>query len=311
MAQQFTYFFKRLAVFSVFALVLYVILIYVGGEFLSRRFKQNIIYNISHNYLRLAEVKKTSDVDLLILGSSHAYRGFDTRILKEAGYKTFNLGSSAQTPKQTLVLLERYLKQLKPKLVILEVYPKVFTIDGVESTLDLIVNDENDLKSLKMVVDQNNMKVYNTFIYKLTKSLLDSIPDIKLKTYHQGGYVSKAILQFNNDPKPIKSPIIIEKKQIVTFENILDLLKKEKVDYVLVQAPITSQMYDSFTNIDVFNEKMATYGNYYNFNNQLKLNDSLDFFDNHHLNQNGVISFNAVFLEMLDKNYSTLLKQPD
>ncbi len=84
---QFIYFFKRLSIFFVFALILYVLLIYIGEEFLSRKFKPNINYKINHNYLRLKEVKNTSDVDLLFLGSSHAYRGFDTRLFKEAGYK--------------------------------------------------------------------------------------------------------------------------------------------------------------------------------------------------------------------------------
>jgi hypothetical protein len=291
-------------------MLLYVVLLYASENFLSRRFKPNLNYSIGHNYLRLEEVKKTHDVDLLFLGSSHAYRGFDTRIFKEAGYKVFNLGSSSQTPTQTLVLLERYLDQLKPKLVVLEVFPLVFTSDGVESTLDLIANDKNDLNSLNMVVNVKNMKAFNTFMYAISKGLMDSVPDFKLKTYHSGGYVSRTSLKYNNDVKPHDSKLIFKKQQLKNFETILNRLKRKKIEYVLVQAPITSQMYRSFVNIDEFNNKMAAYGNYYNFNTQLKLNDTLDFFDNHHLNQNGVTIFNIEFLELLDKNYNTLLKQP-
>ena len=89
-----------------------------------------------HMYSRISEIKNQEDVDILFLGSSHAYRGFDTRIFLENGYKSFNLGSSAQTPTQTKVLVERYLGSLNPELVIYEVYPKTFTMDGVESSLD-------------------------------------------------------------------------------------------------------------------------------------------------------------------------------
>lgn len=309
MRTQFTCFFKRVVIFSIFTIIIYAILLYIGGEFLSRRFKPNINYKIGHNYLRLTEVKEVADVDLLFLGSSHAYRGFDTRIFKEAGYKTFNLGSSAQTPKQTLVLIKRYLKQLNPKLVVLEVFPNVFTSDGVESSLDLIANDTNDLNSLKMVIDQKNMKVLNTYIYALEKDLMGSTPNYKQKAYHQGGYVSQDGLSYNHVSKFTATKLLLKKEQIKSFEMIIEILKRERINYILVQAPITSGLYQSLENIDEFNDKMASYGKHYNFNTKLKLNDSLDFYDNHHLNQNGVKKFNESFLELLDTNYSILLKQ--
>ena len=82
-------------------------------------------------FTRLKEVKTVKNVDILFLGSSHTYRGFDTSIFHDCGYSAFNLGSSSQTPIQTLTLANRYLKQLNPKLVVLEVYPGNFTGDGV------------------------------------------------------------------------------------------------------------------------------------------------------------------------------------
>ena len=88
---------------------------------------------------RLNEVKNIKNIDILFLGSSHTYRGFDTRVFKKNGYNSFNLGSSSQSPIQTLTLTKRYLNQLNPKLIVYEVYPTTFTIDGIESSLDIIV----------------------------------------------------------------------------------------------------------------------------------------------------------------------------
>ena len=82
--------------------------------------------------------RKIKNVDVLFLGSSHAYRGFDPRIFRKRGYSSFNLGSSAQTPSQTKVWLKRYLKHLNPKIVIYEVYPGTFSSDGIEASLDLV-----------------------------------------------------------------------------------------------------------------------------------------------------------------------------
>ena len=56
--------------------------------------------------------------------------------------KTFNLGSSSQTPIQTKMLLDEHLDRLNPKLVVFEVYPVVFQLEGVESALDFIANTE-------------------------------------------------------------------------------------------------------------------------------------------------------------------------
>lgn len=311
MSNDFRTFLKKIVLFSVCSIVLYVVFLYVSGEVLSKRYKPNLIYKLGHNQLRLREVKEFGNVDVLFLGSSHAYRGFDTRIFNEAGYKSFNLGSSAQTPTQTLLLLKRYLKQLQPKLVILEVFPNTFTVDGIESALDLVANDKNDLLSLKMVLELNNMKVNNTFIYALTKNILKPESILKLNMYQEGGYLSQDTLTYNFDIEPQKSSIILKESHLKNFEIILEMLKNENIDYVLVQAPITSIMYNSYNNIDGFNEKMAIEGQYYNFNSELNLNlnDTLDFYDNHHLNQNGVIKFNAAFLELLKKNHNDVLKK--
>ena len=39
---------------------------------------------------------------------------------------------------------------------------------------------------------------------------------------------------------------------------------------------------------------------YYNFNSLVSLNDSIDFNDDHHLNQNGVIKFNEKFIHEMN-----------
>ena len=60
-----------------------------------------------HTFTRMQDAQKTKNVDVLIVGSSHAYRGIDPRILQKDGISAFNLGSSAQTPINTKVLLHQ------------------------------------------------------------------------------------------------------------------------------------------------------------------------------------------------------------
>jgi len=260
---------------------------------------------------RLAEIKNYSDVDILFLGSSHAYRGFDTRTFLNDGYKSFNLGSSSQTPLQTKVLIKRYLKNLNPKLVIYEVFPTTFSIDGVESTLDIIANDVNDSLSLKLVLENNNIKSYNTLIYGYMQDFMGlnksfSEPIIKGKDkYISGGFVEKELSFY----KPIEfetKEISLRNNQLESFSEIVQILKNQNIELILVYAPIPSVNYNRFSNNYYFDSIMSSYSIYYNFNEILSLNDSLHFYDSHHLNQNGVDIFNKKLIEILDENKGRL-----
>ncbi|ARV05985.1 hypothetical protein BTO04_04390 [Polaribacter sp. SA4-10] len=303
-------FISNTILFLLFTSLFYLTFLFVWGSYAPSISKQNINYKIGsygHMYSRLSEIKNHGDVDILFLGSSHAYRGFDTRIFLDNGYKSFNLGSSAQTPSQTKVLLKRYLESLNPEIVIYEVYPETFTIDGVESSLDIIANDKNDSHSLNMALKINNIKTYNTLIYGLTRDLLGlnksfSEPIIKGNDkYISGGYVEKEI-GFYQPTEFEKKEISLRDYQLESFSEIVQMVKNKNIELILVYAPIPSANYISYSNNHYFDSIMRRYSEYYNFNEILTLNDSLYFYDSSHLNQNGVNIFNKKLIELLNEN---------
>ncbi len=62
--------------------------------------------------------------------------------------------------------------------------------------------------------------------------------------------------------------------------------------------------YKSFRRINEFKKRMLKLGIYYDCNELLNLNDTLHFFDSHHLNQDGVEIFNTELIKVLDSiNY--------
>jgi hypothetical protein len=69
-----------------------------------------------------------------------------------------------------------------------------------------------------------------------------------------------------------------------------------------VQAPVSTNRYQSYANMEEFNQLMQTYGTYLNFNEPTQFIDTLHFYDNHHLNQSGVEKMNVMFLEWLITN---------
>ena len=300
-------FFKNNFLFILCLTLVYPILIVFIGFLIPQLFHPNISYKLGaygNMFTRIKEAKKIENVDILFLGSSHAYRGFDNRNFEEL--KTFNLGSSSQTPIQTQVLLNRYLSTLNPKMVIYEVFPSPFTSDGVESSLDVISNDKNDYQSIEMALKINNIKVYNTLIYsffrdylRLNQSFLEPIEKGNDK-YISGGFVESKIKNYKFI-KATKREWNFNKKQLKAFNENLNLLKHKNIKTILVYAPITKSLYNSYQNNDYVDSLLTSYNMlYYNFNNIVSLDDSLNFNDDNHLNQNGVNVFNKKLVQVLN-----------
>ena len=137
-----------------------------------------------HLFSRTKEIPNYKNPDVLFLGSSHAYRGFDPRVFDQAGIASFNLGSSSQT--------------LQPKFIVFDVFPIVFQLDGIESTADLISCDHIDASICKMAFKSGNVKVINTLIYGLYQEYVRDIRNtlneriiIDGDQYVPGGYVER------------------------------------------------------------------------------------------------------------------------
>lgn len=295
----------RLLIFTVTAFLFYCAMVFLWGTFAPYYLKKNLEFRIpGFMNARIKDIPNHKNVDILFIGSSHAYRGFDPRIFKAAGYHSFNLGSSSQTPIQSLALAKRYVPMLRPKLVVLEVYPEVFGLDGLESGLDILENDGANTESTKMTFKINHIKCYNALIFftcaQLTGLNNESVEPERndYEEYITGGYVHR------RDSSFIPSAII-EKKwhflptQLSAFGDMIRYFKDEKISYVLVRAPISQSLYKAVNNNRFANELLSQYGELYDFNNLLSLNDSLYFFDVDHLNQRGVEKFNTLLIDTL------------
>lgn len=297
--------------FNIFSFVLlfsivYVIFLIIWGLYAPSFLKRNIYstFEVSHLNRRLQEAKSINDVDILFLGSSHSYRGFDPRNFIKSGFKSFNLGSSSQTPIQTEILVEKYLRKMNPEIVILDVYPDLFANNGTESTLDLIVNEDIDFSTVFLALKINNLSVYNTLIFhSFTKLFNDNYKLNKINTsniekYISGGFVERDI-EFYKVTELSNRTFSPRFDQLESFSRIVEVLKSEKIKFFLIYVPITKNQYNSYNNNDDFDSLMSSHGPYYNFNKLISLNDSLHFFDSHHLNQNGVNLFNEKLIDVL------------
>ncbi|MEN9336608.1 MAG: hypothetical protein RLZZ500_1595 [Bacteroidota bacterium] len=310
-------FLKKIGVFLLFSSLIYGLLLFIFGTFVPQKFTPNLKYvkgTYGFTNTRLQEVKAQKKCDVLVLGSSHAYRGFDPRIFQKSGLLLFNLGSSAQTPLQTKLLLERYLNQMEVGTIIYEVYPTTFAIDGVESSLDIIANDKNDIHSLALAKEVRHMKVANTLAFGFMDNVIHPVainePKIsKEDRYIPGGFVERK--QGNYQPKVVpKTTIVIDPKQWEAFTEVVELIKRKKIKLLFVFAPITKNLYQSYQNRTEFETKIKALGSYFNCNGKVALDDHLHFYDSNHLNQEGVNRFNTYLLQYVVPKLTQKTKLP-
>jgi len=273
-------------------------------------FGTNISFNRGgngHLYSKIQELDSIDQTDILVLGSSLAYRGIDPRVFKQYDQQLFNLGSSAQTHIQTEVLLKRYLNIIRPKLVIYDVSPYLFLSDGVESSLDLVSNGPltNDL--LKMVFSVNHIKVYNALIYRLASDLTGKYSEYTEQvekyndTYISGGFVQKKSTSFKADNTGIinNSSLKPKSNQISAVQRNISLIKNSGSNLVLVSAPMSNQLFNRGRDYSYLDSIINEEGDYIIFRNKLNLVDSIHFYDQSHLNAAGVNAYNDALIDSL------------
>ena len=299
---------KRFLYNIVIFLIVYALVHVFVASLFSRNWNYYRIGSSRHMYSRIKEIPLHHNPDILFLGSSHTYRGFDSRIFAEHGITTFNLGSSAQTPKQTEVLLTKYLSEINPKMIVFEVNPWVFQSEGIESTTDLISNDQIDCNMCKLAILSGNVKVINTLIYGLYQEQVCNIRESFIEDrnkdgdlYVSGGFVEKLEYSpFRSDSVlPCSSKFIIRSDQLHAFKRCINIIKSYEIPYLLVMAPLPQSTYQSIGNVEEFGCIVSSYGKYVDFNSIVQLEDSC-FYDSDHLAQNGVRLFNESLMQVMD-----------
>ncbi len=105
--------------------------------------------------------------DVVIIGSSHAYRGYDPEIFTQRGYSVFNLGTSAQTPKGTYWLVREYLNESNTSVLILDLYENILMSNGLESAADLALNQPSTLAAAGITLGLFDLRGLNMLVQRL------------------------------------------------------------------------------------------------------------------------------------------------
>ena len=261
---------------------------------------------------RFRELRNTRDVDILIAGSSHAYRSFDPRLFARRGLRAFNMGSTNQTPLNTYYLLQRFLPDLDPELLILELYVRTLSSeDGLESFFDLATNLPLSPELVKMAVATGQPHAVNSLVAvqmsRLTRPLhgagQENIPD---ETYVSGGYCQSTEIIARDQTFQDVGSLDLPEIQMEYLAKVIRIAKERGTTVVMVTAPFPKahrQAIDNYASlVDRIHAFARRHGVFYrDFNGRLNLETYTHFKDTHHLNHAGVIRFNRALLKLLQE----------
>ena len=269
--------------------------------------------------------QEENTIDVLVLGSSHAFVNINPQILYEQGeIKAYNLCASMQPTWHTYYYLKEALKYQHPKLIVMDVYRLVEKVDSSKETalvkstygMKLSSNKWDSIRAGLSLERQTEAYVYlfefpayHGRYEDLTRE--DFVFDKEKMENYRGFYpVSKVAPMKRPELESITECTPIQQKTWDYFQKILELAKAEDIPVLLINVPYIQSEADK----KIFNtleEKLQNYDasyqiTYVDFNkkyDELGIDFNTDYADYDHLNESGVNKLNHYLAEFINEQY--------
>lgn len=255
-------------------------------------------------YAKFKEWAEGKRYDAVVIGSSHAYRGYDPRVFDARGYSMFNLGSSAQTPLSGYAILEEYVTKDRTPLVIIDLYENSFDQEGMESVSDLTQNMSSDRAALRLAASFRDPRGMNMFTLRMMNKNGPSMwadPD-----YKGAGFAIKPDSARTSVKYDLGRKLRLNARQTEYFIKCLDLCKERGVRAVLCThfAPHQSDhsrhaAFAMFVDSVLTTRDPAEDLRWLDFSYDHDMDDHAHFCDHNHLNEAGARIFNARLVDSL------------
>ena len=258
-------------------------------------------------------------LDVLVLGSSHAYYSFQPNVLwGEQGYTSYVMGTPQQSAATSYFLLKEALKYQKPKVVLFEGY--YMSYDGafvkearLRTAFDAIPDDEVKTEALNTLLPDLSWKEklnwYIPFCIYHNRGQSLSPSDFQSRAYLRGGKLDRGVIENVDYGLDVKEETIPE-VNTEYFEKILALCRENGIELITYVAPYGgddfNQYYKRRLGI-VLSEKKYMKKLGVPFLSYLKaetvdIDFSTDFRDTMHLNLNGQRKITCAIGEYLKEN---------
>lgn len=258
-------------------------------------------------YTKFKEWDAGGRYDAVVIGSSHAYRGYDPRVFDARGYRLFNLGSSAQTPLSTYAVLEGYVTRDRTPLVIMDLYENSFDQEGIESVSDLTQNMSSDRAALRLSASLRDLRGLNMFTLRMMNENGPSMwadPDYKGAGFAIKADSTRKDVQYDRGRK-----LQLNDRQEEYFAKCLDLCEKRGIRVVLSthfaphqSDPARHASFATFVDSVLSTREPEEKLRWLDFSADHDLDDHAHFCDHNHLNEAGARIFNERLIDSLVVN---------
>lgn len=239
--------------------------------------------------------------DILVIGSSHAYRGYDPRVFEQNGLSMYTAGSGFQNTLATYVLLKDIFTPKKNMVVVIDLFDLTFEGDGIGCYARLIQNVNNRNTAAELAWRQPDVRTFNSFMCRvLSDNERMEVPDEP--GYLFNGYCPKPDTTQILGSDVVKSPDF-NPRFFEYLREAIRLVKSQGGIPIAVSHPqpkttTNLKFHDDFLKLvmPIIKEEGVLYLDY---NTQHPLNNNEHFADANHLNQAGVNLFNEILLTEL------------
>ena len=275
--------------------------------------------------------QREDSVDIIFLGSSHAYENISTQVMwDDYGFATYDLGGSIQPPWNTYYYLKEALKTQRPKLIVYDVYAA--TIDGEYSDTARAMKNTYGMrfsfdKLAAVEVSFEHRDIYGLMDYLLEfptyhsrySELEESDFTNKGRDYGpegqgrfqcddwKGFYLNTGHTELAPFVIPqIEQTLPLEPKAAECFEKIVELTRQEGIPLLLVSSPYQTSETDAMrlrTIEDYARQNNIPFNDYTLSYNELNLDFGTDYADGGHFNEKGSAKYTNKLGEYINNNY--------
>ncbi len=253
--------------------------------------------------------------DIAVMGSSHAYCGYDPRILNEAlvDSHTENLSIAALSFEHISLLLKDMIAEEKqPEVLVLEMYsfrqpPNAHTqtvfFNGYSKTWrpDTLVQLFSDYPSKEwiytlfpLIYQHDNWKNNDLLNRNLDNFWKKDTLTIREIVYTRGLFdngfrPNPLVISDQEFSQAVSNPvnITLETSNVKSFERILEMSSENEIELIFIIAPYPEGFHADYSAMEEIEEKYGI--TIHNFNEKAAAYKQLQFLDDDHLNQYGAI----------------------
>lgn len=302
---------------NIISLLLVIILVVLGIKSLNHILRP-VDTDSAYQQIESFHSLEDNSLEVIVYGSSHAWRGLDTRILyNEYGIGAYNYAFNWQKLNTVEAFINDSLTCQKPKLALIETYYINDVLNGSELNAEIFysryLHSKNAKQNYLKECFGNDVRKYLSY-YMPLYAFHDNWVDVSMKSIKplrsNGEFLSTlGFIDLSNvDEVTIFDPSTIEQKElskeaIDELDKIIRICKENNIEVLFFTNPMEEEFPYGQAIEEYAKNNGCSYVNIFDYIDEVGIDGSIDFSDYGHLNTNGAIKVANFLGKYIKDNY--------